>query len=62
LKDHIANIAGGLVYVGFFVVALRVLTGTAGNSSAQPKHALVAYFLSLTGSRSSARRFLSGFS
>lgn len=39
LKDRVANVAGGLVYVGFFVVALRVLTGTAGNSSAQPKHA-----------------------
>ncbi len=30
---------GGLVYVGFFLVAMRVLTGSAGNSSSEPKHA-----------------------
>lgn len=39
LKDRIANLAGGVVYAGFFVVAIRVLTGSAGNSSSEPKHA-----------------------
>ncbi len=36
--DRIVNTAGGLVYVGFFVVALRALTGSAGDSSSQPRH------------------------
>jgi Domain of Unknown Function (DUF1206) len=37
LRDRVVNVAGGLVYVGFFLVALRVLTGTAGNSSSAPR-------------------------
>jgi hypothetical protein len=39
LRDRIANLAGGVVYVGFFVVAIRVLAGSAGNSSSEPRHA-----------------------
>lgn len=38
-QDRIANLAGGVVYVGFFVLAIRVLSGTSGNSSAEPRHA-----------------------
>ena len=38
-KDRIINVVGGLTYVGFFLIALRVLTGTAGNSSQAPQHA-----------------------
>jgi Domain of Unknown Function (DUF1206) len=37
LKDRIGNLAGGVVYGAFFVVAIRVLTGSAGNSSSEPK-------------------------
>ncbi|HKN92929.1 MAG TPA: DUF1206 domain-containing protein [Thermoleophilaceae bacterium] len=37
--DRVGNFAGGVVYLGFFGVALRVLTGSSGNSSAQQKHA-----------------------
>ena len=37
--DRIGNLAGGVVYLGFFAVALRALTGSSGNSSAQQKHA-----------------------
>jgi hypothetical protein len=37
--DRIANAAGGIVYLGFFGVAVRVLTGSAGNSSSEPRHA-----------------------
>jgi Domain of Unknown Function (DUF1206) len=36
LTDRAANLAGGLVYLGFFVVAIRVLAGSAGDSSRQP--------------------------
>jgi hypothetical protein len=39
LEDRVSNLAGGVVYVGFFLVAIRVLSGSAGNSSAQPRHA-----------------------
>ena len=39
LWDRVANIAGGAVYLGFFVVAIRVLIGSSGNSSAEPRHA-----------------------
>jgi hypothetical protein len=39
LQDRVANLAGGAVYVGFFVIAIRVLTGTSGNSATEPKHA-----------------------
>jgi Domain of Unknown Function (DUF1206) len=38
LKDRVSSFAGGIVYIGFFLVAVRVLTGTQGNSSSQPSH------------------------
>jgi hypothetical protein len=37
--DRIGNFAGGVVYLAFFAVALRILIGSSGNSSAQQKHA-----------------------
>lgn len=39
LFDRVANLAGGVVYLGFFGVAVQVLAGTAGNSSKEPKDA-----------------------
>lgn len=39
LFDRVANLAGGVVYVGFFAVAIRALSGSGGNSSSEPKHA-----------------------
>lgn len=37
LKDRVANVSGGVAYVIFFFVALRVLTGTAGRSTTEPR-------------------------
>jgi hypothetical protein len=39
LTDRIGNAAGGVVYLVFFAVALRALTGSAGNSSKEPHQA-----------------------
>jgi hypothetical protein len=39
IKDRIANLSGGIVYVGFFLVAVRVLAGSGGSSNDQPQHA-----------------------
>jgi len=39
LKDRVANIAGGVAYIGFFLVAVRVLVGAGGSSSGKPEHA-----------------------
>jgi hypothetical protein len=39
LKDRVANLAGGVVYVLFFAVAVRAVSGGSGNSSAEPKRA-----------------------
>lgn len=39
LKDRVANLGGGVAYIAFFAVAIRVLSGSAGNSSSEPKHA-----------------------
>jgi Domain of Unknown Function (DUF1206) len=39
LKERVVHIVGGLTYIGFFLVALRVLTGTASNSSSAPRRA-----------------------
>jgi Domain of Unknown Function (DUF1206) len=36
--DRTANAAAGLVYVAFFLVALRVLIGSGGSSSREPSH------------------------
>jgi uncharacterized protein DUF1206 len=38
LMDRVANIAGGIVYLGFFAVGVRVLSGSAGNSASETKH------------------------
>ncbi len=37
LKDRVANTSGGVTYVFFFFVAIRVLTGSAGSSTAEPR-------------------------
>jgi hypothetical protein len=37
--DRISNLAGGVVYLGFFGIAIKVLTGSAGNGSSEPRHA-----------------------
>lgn len=39
LKDRVGNFAGGVAYVVFFVVAIRVLLGSGGNSSGEPRRA-----------------------
>jgi hypothetical protein len=39
LKDRLANAGGGLVYVGFFVVAVRILFGSSSNGSNDPSQA-----------------------
>jgi hypothetical protein len=48
LKDRVAAVAGGVVYLGFFVIAVRILSGSSGNSSGQTKHA-AAGILGWTG-------------
>lgn len=50
LLDRIGNLAGGVVYIAFFVVAIRVLTGSAGNSSSEPREA-ASGVLGWTGGR-----------
>jgi hypothetical protein len=37
--DRISNLAGGIVYLAFFGVALRTLLGSERNSSSQPRRA-----------------------
>jgi len=37
LKDRVANVTGGVTYVIFFLVAVRVLAGGAGGSSTEPR-------------------------
>jgi hypothetical protein len=39
VTDRIANVGGGLVYLVFFLVAVRVLVGSAGDSSKAPRQA-----------------------
>jgi hypothetical protein len=39
LIDRLGNLGGGIVYVGFCLVAVRILVGSAGNASAQPRQA-----------------------
>jgi hypothetical protein len=39
LMDRVANLGGGVVYLAFFAIAIRVLAGDSGNSSAEPNHA-----------------------
>ena len=39
LIDRVGNIGGGLVYIAFFAVAVRVLAGSSGGSSSEASHA-----------------------
>jgi Domain of Unknown Function (DUF1206) len=39
LMDRAANLGGGVVYVAFFVVAVRVLLGSSGSDQGAPRHA-----------------------
>lgn len=40
VKDRVANAAGGIVYLGFFAVAVRILFGSgSGGASSAPSHA-----------------------
>jgi hypothetical protein len=39
VQDRVANLGGGAVYIGFFIVAVRVLVGSPGNASAEPRRA-----------------------
>ena len=36
--DRVGNFAGGIAYLVFFAVAVRILAGSSGNSDAQQKH------------------------
>jgi Domain of Unknown Function (DUF1206) len=38
VKGRVASAAGGVVYLGFFLVAVRILFGSSNNSSSQPSH------------------------
>lgn len=37
-KGRVASVAGGVVYLGFFAVAVRILFGSSSGSSSQPSH------------------------
>jgi hypothetical protein len=37
LMERVSNLAGGVVYLGFFAIAIKVLTGSAGNRSSEPR-------------------------
>jgi hypothetical protein len=39
VKDRIANAAGGVVYLGFFAVAVRILLGSSSSGSGDPSNA-----------------------
>lgn len=39
LFDRVANLGGGVVYLGFFAAAVRVLVGSGGSGSSQPRQA-----------------------
>lgn len=39
LKDRIANVAGGLVYLAFFAAAVNVLLGATGNETSEQRRA-----------------------
>lgn len=38
LIDRAGNVAGGIAYIVFFAVAVRILTGAGGSSSGGPQH------------------------
>jgi Domain of Unknown Function (DUF1206) len=39
VKDRISNAAGGIVYLGFFAVAVRILFGNSSSGSSEPSKA-----------------------
>ena len=39
LKDRVANAGGGIVYLAFFAVAVRILFGSSGSASSEPSKA-----------------------
>lgn len=39
IRDRVANLGGGVAYLVFFAVAIRVSTGSSGSASGQEKHA-----------------------
>ncbi len=39
LFDRVSNTAGGVVYLGFFAIAVRVLAGSGSSGSSAPRHA-----------------------
>jgi hypothetical protein len=39
IRDRIANLGGGVVYLGFFGVAVRVVIGSAGNGTTEQRRA-----------------------
>ena len=39
LKDRVANAGGGVVYLAFFAVAVRILFGSSGSGSSEPSKA-----------------------
>jgi hypothetical protein len=39
LRNRVANLGGCVVYLTFFAVAIRILTGSSGSASGQEKHA-----------------------
>lgn len=39
LKDRVANLGGGVVYLVFFAVAVRVLLGSSSSDQGAPRHA-----------------------
>jgi hypothetical protein len=41
LKDRVANLAGGLVYLGLFGVCVRVVIGSAGSGTSEQRKATV---------------------
>ena len=42
--ERLRNLAGGIVYCGFFVVAVGVLTGSGSNQSSQPSRTTAGVF------------------
>jgi hypothetical protein len=39
LKDRVANLGGGVVYLVFFAIAMRVLLGSSSSDQGAPRHA-----------------------
>ncbi len=39
IEERVSNLGGGVVYLAFFLVAIRTLLGSGGNGSSTPRHA-----------------------